>query len=643
MIPLRDRAFSWDVSFEDEIHGDNEAAAISVISEQQDSHRLVIKAKASSGAKRQIEVKEAPVEAAVEPAPKKGKNSAAAKKKDAPTITSPTLQASKANLKTGAATAASSSTAAASGKPPLKGAAKNVPAAQKAAVAAKKIFNVASSPSTEHLDTQTLRNTLNNAKSSAEKNDFTSIKGEFGDVMPFGFGSEFDAVAGGRHSVAFDDHLNMQFKQEDDFQDLNEEFGDDFRPPRKLSWSIDFNAIEAAMGASLMNPMGDDSYSHGEGLNYGASYTFESNLDQSATQAFPSLLRATDSSSHTAVGSTATHSLPSSTMGMAHQKPGTSMSSSAASSHMTQGHYHPSGSDHHSSGMSSSMMMPNNSMTAKMSDRDQLASMMSGNAHATSHTHSVPHTNGQALAAAYAHSSAGSNPSALSSSSGALLSGDGTLTSTGTTGGLTLGGLTVPNDGEFRVGAYTKLERHLKIEAFREKKRTRIWRKQIKYDCRKRLADTRPRLVKSSFLYPWGGFLCDVFVFLCNCNAPAESREDLCRERGTREVHLKARREKADLMARERTRATLALRCREACLAWPGQRVGHSVQQCRTTTPTATSTATLTGTRIPTCTPTPTRTFTETCTATYTVMFTAMFMATHMATMRTTETWACTS
>ena len=48
-------------------------------------------------------------------------------------------------------------------------------------------------------------------------------------------------------------------------------------------------------------------------------------------------------------------------------------------------------------------------------------------------------------------------------------------------------------DGEIRVGAYTKQERQLKIEQFREKKRNRVWRKQIKYDCRKRLADTRPR------------------------------------------------------------------------------------------------------------------------------------------------------
>ena len=56
-----------------------------------------------------------------------------------------------------------------------------------------------------------------------------------------------------------------------------------------------------------------------------------------------------------------------------------------------------------------------------------------------------------------------------------------------------VGGCGVMVDGEFRIGAYTKQERQLKIEQFREKKRTRIWRKQIKYDCRKRLADTRPR------------------------------------------------------------------------------------------------------------------------------------------------------
>lgn len=49
------------------------------------------------------------------------------------------------------------------------------------------------------------------------------------------------------------------------------------------------------------------------------------------------------------------------------------------------------------------------------------------------------------------------------------------------------------NSSEKRVGIYTIEERKNKIEKFRERKRQRIWRKQIKYDCRKRLADTRPR------------------------------------------------------------------------------------------------------------------------------------------------------
>lgn len=67
------------------------------------------------------------------------------------------------------------------------------------------------------------------------------------------------------------------------------------------------------------------------------------------------------------------------------------------------------------------------------------------------------------------------------------------ITTSTITSGSGIGGCGMMVDGEYRIGAYTKQERQLKIEMFREKKRTRIWRKQIKYDCRKRLADTRPR------------------------------------------------------------------------------------------------------------------------------------------------------
>jgi hypothetical protein len=45
-----------------------------------------------------------------------------------------------------------------------------------------------------------------------------------------------------------------------------------------------------------------------------------------------------------------------------------------------------------------------------------------------------------------------------------------------------------------KIGAYTREERQILIEKFRAKKKRRVWRKQIKYDCRKRLADTRPRV-----------------------------------------------------------------------------------------------------------------------------------------------------
>jgi hypothetical protein len=62
----------------------------------------------------------------------------------------------------------------------------------------------------------------------------------------------------------------------------------------------------------------------------------------------------------------------------------------------------------------------------------------------------------------------------------------------------------VPYEGSYlsmnqKVGVYTRLERQERIQKFRLKKQNRIWKRQIKYDCRKRLADTRPR-VKGRFV-----------------------------------------------------------------------------------------------------------------------------------------------
>ena len=52
---------------------------------------------------------------------------------------------------------------------------------------------------------------------------------------------------------------------------------------------------------------------------------------------------------------------------------------------------------------------------------------------------------------------------------------------------------------EGRVGVYTVLQRKARVEKFHEKRKMRIWRKRIKYDCRKKLADSRPR-VKGRFV-----------------------------------------------------------------------------------------------------------------------------------------------
>lgn len=45
-----------------------------------------------------------------------------------------------------------------------------------------------------------------------------------------------------------------------------------------------------------------------------------------------------------------------------------------------------------------------------------------------------------------------------------------------------------------RVGIYLPDERRARIAEFHTKRKVRIWRKRIKYDCRKKLADSRPRI-----------------------------------------------------------------------------------------------------------------------------------------------------
>lgn len=50
-----------------------------------------------------------------------------------------------------------------------------------------------------------------------------------------------------------------------------------------------------------------------------------------------------------------------------------------------------------------------------------------------------------------------------------------------------------------RIGAYTLEERRKLIQRYREKKKRRVWTKKIKYTCRKKLAEGRPR-VKGRFV-----------------------------------------------------------------------------------------------------------------------------------------------
>ncbi|CEG40288.1 CCT domain [Plasmopara halstedii] len=53
---------------------------------------------------------------------------------------------------------------------------------------------------------------------------------------------------------------------------------------------------------------------------------------------------------------------------------------------------------------------------------------------------------------------------------------------------------TLSNPTEKKIGSYSPKARKLRLQKFHEKRKNRTWKKSIKYDCRKKLADDRPRI-----------------------------------------------------------------------------------------------------------------------------------------------------
>jgi len=69
---------------------------------------------------------------------------------------------------------------------------------------------------------------------------------------------------------------------------------------------------------------------------------------------------------------------------------------------------------------------------------------------------------------------------------------NGTITTTATGATTTFSMELLNKDG--RIGIYLPDARKARIARFHAKRKMRIWRKRIKYDCRKKLADSRPRI-----------------------------------------------------------------------------------------------------------------------------------------------------
>jgi hypothetical protein len=55
-------------------------------------------------------------------------------------------------------------------------------------------------------------------------------------------------------------------------------------------------------------------------------------------------------------------------------------------------------------------------------------------------------------------------------------------------------GLLTGSENTKKIGSYSPAARKLRIQKFHEKRKNRTWKKSIKYDCRKKLADDRPRI-----------------------------------------------------------------------------------------------------------------------------------------------------